>query len=479
MTAIQPRLCALWPRLFFAALLGAFLTGCSWETSRTEGPAPRSAAQHLVMISIDGLVPDYYTAPETLGIEAPHLSMLMASGAHASAVEGVYPSVTYPSHTTLVTGVLPSTHGIVQNVLFEPPTGPQTKAWYWFADGIEVDTLWTVAARAGLVTAAVAWPATAGAAIDYNVPEIWDPGGRSSQRARERSTAGIFEEAFGSEGQHGIGTDEERTRLGEAIIKRHEPHLMLIHLFELDSTHHRFGPRTPEAIRELERQDGYVGRIIQATREAGTFDQTAFVVVSDHGFARIDRTFEPNVVLAREGLISLGADGVAHDWKAASWPAGGSCAIVLRSPSDAGTAAKVEEIFRRVLRQTPSPLRDILDRKTLDRLGAVPQAALMLEAAEGYAFDQRSTGPAIHDSGDDHRGEHGYLPTQPAMHSALIAYGAGVQAGANAPLVRMIDIAPTAAALLGLRLQTAQGEPLVDFLEATAGPEAAKRPGPR
>jgi predicted AlkP superfamily pyrophosphatase or phosphodiesterase len=286
-------------------------------------------------------------------------------------------------------------------------------------------------------------------------------------RVRKESTAGTFEEAFGSAGTDGLSPDETRVRLAASILAKHRPNLMLIHFVELDIAQHRFGPHTPEALREAEKQDDNVGRMLQAAQQAGIFERTAFLIVSDHGFAHIRRTFEPNVLLVRSGLITLDAQGVALDWKAASWSAGGSCAIVLRDPSDAVTAVRVHAIFQQVLERADGPLRQILDREDLDRIGAIPEATLMLEAAPGYEFDQALTGPEIHDSVADHRGTHGYLPTDPAMRSALIAYGAGVRQGTRRDLVRMIDIGPTAAALLGLELPQAEGAPLRNFL---AGP---------
>jgi predicted AlkP superfamily pyrophosphatase or phosphodiesterase len=98
-------------------------------------------------------------------------------GAHALGVEGVFPTVTYPSHTSMITGVRPAVHGIIQNRIFEAPTDTQTREWYWFAEALKTETLWSVAKKAGLVTASVGWPVTVGADIDYNVPEISDPPG--------------------------------------------------------------------------------------------------------------------------------------------------------------------------------------------------------------------------------------------------------------------------------------------------------------
>ena len=64
------------------------------------------------MISIDGLLPDYYISPQNLGLRVPTLTMMKEKGAYAEGVEGVYPTVTYPAHTTLITGARPAIHGI-------------------------------------------------------------------------------------------------------------------------------------------------------------------------------------------------------------------------------------------------------------------------------------------------------------------------------------------------------------------------------
>ena len=83
-------------------------------------------------------------------------------------VTGVTPTVTYPSHTTLVTGVAPAVHGILNNTPFDP-LGENAGGWYWYADDIKVPTLWDVAGDAGLVTANVDWPVTVGARIRHNI----------------------------------------------------------------------------------------------------------------------------------------------------------------------------------------------------------------------------------------------------------------------------------------------------------------------
>ncbi len=239
---------------------------------------------------------------------------------------------------------------------------------------------------------------------------------------------------------------------------------MLIHLVELDGVHHKFGPRTPPAVETAEREDGYVARIIEAVRAAGIFDKTTFFLVSDHGFAEVTRKFEPGVVLVKEKLITLDGNGKPLDWKAAAWPAGGSCAIVLRDPDDKETANKVKTLFSRIAERNGGPLNRVLTQDELKRLGAVPNATVMLEAAPRYAFGEELTGPEEHES-PDYRGTHGQLPTRAELRSALIVYGEAARVGAKMPLARMIDIAPTAAGLLGLRFSVAEGAPIRELIK--------------
>jgi predicted AlkP superfamily pyrophosphatase or phosphodiesterase len=436
---------------------------------------PQSTDAHVIMISIDGLVPDYYIAPAQTGLRVPNLTQMKLGGAYADGMEGVYPTVTYPAHTTMITGSRPAIHGIVQNRIFEAPTAPQTKEWYWFADALKTPTLWSVAKKAGLSTAAVGWPVTAKADIDYNVPEILDPGETppTAKRTIQYSTPGLMQKALAAT-PGGAPTDERRTAISEYIIKEYKPRLMLIHLIDLDSAHHKYGPRTPEALQVAEREDAYIGRIIEATRQAGIFDKTTFIVLSDHGFANIDKRYAPNVTLVKEKLITLDENGKVTDWKAAAWPAGGSCAIVLRDENDKVTAKKVTEVFNGILAKSNSPLNRVVSASELKRLGAIPQAFLMLEGASGYSFGDALTGSEIADAGKDYRGTHGYLPTRAEMRASLIIYGAKAKVGSKLSLAKMIDIAPTAAALLGLSIENAEGKVISDLVKASIIPAQSK-----
>lgn len=475
MTKIKPAqqlLALLLSVLSFAVMMSA-------QSNQPAKPATAPPTQqarrdaYVVMISIDGLIPEYYTAPAPLGLKVPTLTEMKLNGAYADGVEGVYPTVTYPSHTTLITGVRPALHGIVQNRIFEAPTTEPTKEWYWFSNALKTETLWSMAKRAGLSTGNVGWPVTAGAEIDYNVPEIADPKEKvqTGKRTLEYSTPGLIEKATAAQANNDTSTDGRRTTYAEYILQTYRPNLLLVHLIELDGAHHTFGPRSPEALKTAERMDAYIGRIIQATRKAGTFDKTTFFLVSDHGFAAVTRKFEPNVSLVKAKLITLDDSGKATDWKAAAWPAGGSCAIVLKDPNDKAIAKRVTDLFTDMTQREGGPISRVLSQNELKKLGAIPAAYLMLDAAPGFAFDDMLTGPEIHES-KNYRGTHGHLPTRAELRSSLIVYGAGARLGARLALARMIDIGPTAAAILGLRFENAEGTPMAEFIKPDLIPPA-------
>ena len=138
-----------------ALVLVVAVTVCA-VLGEAQAPAPL-----LLMISIDGLRPDYVTAADTHGLKIPALRRFVSEGAFAEGVQGVIPTVTYPSHTTLITGVWPARHGILSNTIFDPLRTGQS-AWYWYAEAIRVPTLWDVAAAAGRTTASLQWPVSVG-----------------------------------------------------------------------------------------------------------------------------------------------------------------------------------------------------------------------------------------------------------------------------------------------------------------------------
>src|SRR5580658_8011376 len=161
----------------------------------------------LIMISVDGMRPDYITEADAHGAKVPTLRRFLKEGTYADGVVGVVPTVTYPSHTTLVTGVWPAKHGIFANTTFDP-LQQNNQGWYWYTEDIRVPTLWDAAAAAGRTTASLQWPVTVGAHITWNIPEFWRAGTPDDAKLlRAVSTRGLLLEAQAELGEYRGGID--------------------------------------------------------------------------------------------------------------------------------------------------------------------------------------------------------------------------------------------------------------------------------
>jgi len=220
-----------------ALILGLLLGGGALRAQEKSGPL-------LVMISIDGLRPDYVTAADAHGAKVPNLRRFLQEGVYAEGVTGVVPTVTYPSHTTLVTGVWPATHGILANTTFDP-LQKNYQGRYWYAEDIRVATLWDAAAQAGRTTASIQWPVTVGANITWNIPEFWRAGTADDAKLiRAVSTRGLLEEAAAEIGEYRGGIDasaegdEVRGKYAVWLLEKKRPGLLTLHLTALDHIEH-------------------------------------------------------------------------------------------------------------------------------------------------------------------------------------------------------------------------------------------------
>ncbi len=463
---------------FVSRLITLLLILCLLAVTNGQEQKNAGVAKRVLLISLDGLDARYLSRRDELGLKIPTLRRLIAEGVTARAgVVGVYPSLTYPSHTTLVTGAFPSRHGIFGNEVFDP-FNPSTNAGIWFARDIKVQTLWDAATRNRLSCGMVSWP-VAGGAGDWNVPEIWKPDGETKQDDLKEMTLNARPQGLVEEVEKHAGTalyaqvtkdeqDDMRTRFAEYVIAEKRPDVMLVHLFDFDHFQHDFGPFTPEAIAVLEKEDAYLARLLAAYERAGTLSETAVFIVSDHGFLPVSQRINPGVLLAQAGLLKpheeVDEGGrrrvVVTEWRAAAYPTAGSCAIILRDPADTDALERA----RRVLKNYPPPqmgarpVYRVIEAGEVRRLGANTRAALMLEAAEGYSFGKNVTGDVI--TANDKRGQHGYLPTTANYRASFIAVGAGVTRRGDMGEIRMIDIGPTIAKALGLKLKDADGHTL-------------------
>ncbi|MFX4085479.1 ectonucleotide pyrophosphatase/phosphodiesterase [Sphingobium yanoikuyae] len=424
-------------------------------------PLP-ALAEPVLLISIDGLRPGDVLEADKRGLALPNLRRFLTDGAHASGVTGVLPTLTYPSHTTLMTGVSPGKHGIVSNNSFDPMQINQG-GWYWYAQDVKVPMLWDAAAKAGLSTGNIHWPVSVAAkGISWNLPQIWRTGhADDAQLLDALATPGLKAELERAVGQpYAMGIDESlsgdqnRGRFATALIAAHQPDFLTVYLTALDHEQHGSGPDTPAAKGVLEKIDAIVGDLIAAERKA--HPDALIALVSDHGFEATHSGLNLFRPFIDAGLITLGADGKVASWQAMPWIGGGSAAIMLARPDDKILADKVKGLLDRLAANPANGIECIVDRAGMAKLGGNPQASFTINLKPGFVTDifRGANAPLV--APTPVKGMHGYFPGPANLRATFMAMGPGVKPGKDLGLIDMRAIAPTLAKAMGASLPDAE-----------------------
>jgi len=434
-------------------------------------PKPPKFTSRVILISISGLRADDFNNAEALRLNIPTIQALRAQGSHAVSVESVYPSQSNPAHATIVTGVLPSDHGVTSDFPFNEETGAQAPKPHYFSKQLKADTLWEAAKREGLITAAVGYPLTAGASINFNLPEPPE-----EKATPDSSPPGLRNEilsALKAKSETILPTskpgnlvrqthDDFKAEAAAYLIGTYHPNLLLINFVSLDLVQRQFGLRSAETRAVMGLIDGLVKKIVSAVEGARLSAETTFLIVSDHGFSHVEREFRPNVLLAKNGFLTTDEHGNVKSWRAAAQSYGGSAAVFLKNAQDEATARQVEKLFSGLDQDSDNPLWRVISQRDATRLGVDPRAAFYLDAAPRYKISSRANGSAV--AKTDEHVAHGYLPSRAEMRTVLIIAGKGIKANQKIEYARLIDIAPTVARLLGLEMKSARGRVLSEVV---------------
>lgn len=450
----------LFPRRswILVALLIAQFSGCTRASRVSRKLLPLQHAPRLVLISIDGMRPDFYTNAR-YRLAAPTLARLSDEGLKAPhGVQPVFPSLTYPNHTSMVTGAFPAEHGISSNQAYSLSLGPLDD-WNWYASAIRVPTLWQKAQEAGLKVALIRWPVSAGAQVIWDIPEIFGTGGFNAERDWKILLRNVDPDLMrGVLAQGPVKTirvfsdlDQISTQAFEYLVKNHDPDVILIHLVDLDFEQHQYGTEDPEIVRSAHGIDGELQRIFALIDR----NRTTVIVTGDHGFATYNTAIYVNPLIR---AADLGSSVVAQ--------ADGGQAAIFQKPG--GTQATSDSCRRLVdaLRRSGISSVRVITKNALVALHAYPNALCALESEIGSVFRE---GPArqIVEKTQRPRGHHGYSIGLPQMRAGFFIWGRGVMHAGFIPLapgqdIRMPDIAPTAASILDIPWRTPGGR-VIEF----------------
>jgi len=441
--------------------------------SSAAAAAPMKNDYIVVMISLDGLAGFYLDDPK-----APMMTIraLAAEGVSAK-MKASNPTVTWPNHTTLVTGVHPARHGVVGNNYLDRAT---TKPVVLIGDPlfdkdeiVKTATIYDVAHAAGLKTAAILWPASRNAkTLDWTIPDVHDV-----PIYEKYSTASLLEEmaeagipsplATVKDVEPQVTKDESDTRTFNLILRTHRPQLALLHLVNVDHMQHLKGPRTPEAYAAIAKIDAQVRSVWQEL-QADFPGKATLIIVSDHGFSPIEHALFPNVILRKAGLIDVkGPRVVGGDVQLV--PQGGCAMLYISASANRDqTIARVQKAFagvkgmRKVV--TPGQLKEYgLPDPKVDPHGP----DMLLLAEEGYFFGDTAAGELPFAEKPERAGSHGHDATIPDLRAVFVAWGTGIRPrqGELPNDIENIDVTPTLAKLLKLDMPNLDGKPITAALK--------------
>ena len=433
----------------------------------------RAADRLVVLISIDGLASYYLDDPKA---DMPTIRRMAREGASAGRMKCALPTVTWPNHTTLATGVFPGRHGVIANSYWDRKEGKSVALipdpLFDKDEIVKVPTIYDVAHDAGLKTAGICWPASRNAkTLDWTVPDIFPDElfqkcstPKFLEELRAEHIPFDMQETWCKAPGGGVQRDWMYARMTRLAIRKLRPNLVLLHLMETDHVQHGKGPKTPDAYWACSHEDDRVRDVLEAC-EAEFPGRATIFVTSDHGFIPYTREIKPNVALRKAGLLAVEGGKITKRDATALGQGSSTFIYVLDRARRAEILKKLPELFRGV-----EGLDEIVELKDFGKYHLVSpdkdprMADLVLTCKDGFSFNDGATGDDVVTPPSALKGSHGCSPNHPMMYATFVAWGAGIQPGVKLPEVNNVDVSPTIARLLGLTMKDVDGRVLNEIL---------------
>ena len=397
-----------------ALLLALSLAACATAPAPPSASAP-DAPYTLLLVSLDGVHPDDLARGDT-----PNLSRLAAHGVQAEWMVPSYPTLTFPNHYTLVTGLRPDRHGIVHNSMADPELGrfalsnrDAVGEGRWWSDG---EPLWVTAENAGIPTATLFWPGSE-APVRGVRPTRWTPFDAGLPKSER--------------------VDRVLGWLSEPVATR--PRLATLYFEHPDGAAHAHGPASPEMREAMRAVDAQIGRLVDGIERNGLAGSVDLVIVSDHGMAAVP---EGNVVAFEDMVDPELVEPASFGQSVGFNPV-------------AGREAEAERALLGAHERHECWRKDELPARW--NYGSHPRIpAIVCQMQEGWDalparfIERRPPGT---------RGSHGYDPALASMRAIFIARGPSFASGARLPAFDNVDVYPLLARLLGVEPAGHDGNP--------------------
>ena len=430
------------------------------------------AKEKMIVLSADALVHEDMEALSGM----PNFQKVLAGGACIRRVKSIYPTITYPCHTTMATGCYPDRHGIPGNLKSPYSYIKSPVPWIWEHEYVKVPDIFDAAKKAGLTTAAVFWPCTGKhPSIDWLIDEYWTqyPGQTLAEAFAEMGAGPelipIIEKnaPLMQERKHPY-CDDFMLACACDMIRAFDPDLILIHPANIDGARHGGGVFGAHIRKTLEDTDRWIGDLMRAEEEIGNLGNVNFVLTSDHGQMDIKRVIHINVLLADAGLIRPRENGEDPDWDAWCQSGGMSACVYLKDPDDRALWEKTYALLNHLCEEGVYGISRVYTAEEAVReehYGG--DFSFVLETDNYTSFGDRYVRPLVTgaDNGDYRKGRatHGYLPSK-GPNPVFYCKGPAFRSGAVVEEGRLVDEAPTIARAMGIEMPGTDGSPVGELL---------------
>lgn len=429
-------------------------------------------SKYMIIISFDAVSSEDLEVLSTY----PNFKSIIEKGSVIKSVQSINPTLTYPVHTTIVTGKYPMNHGIVDNTIFK--AGDLNPNWYWCRKYIKGDTIYDLAKKKGLKTCSLLWPVTAKSNIDYNLPEIFPVKKYHNQIMMSMFAGSLFyqlklEKKFGHirKGISQPALDDFVLECTKYTIKNYAPNLMMIHFTDTDTNKHLYGFRGKEISNTLKRHDRRLGEIIKTLKEKEIYEDSDLVLLGDHSALNSYHIIKLNRLFISRGFIKVNKNKIlAYDCICKSLD--GSCYIYLKDKNNESLKTEIYKLLND-FKAKNDVIDSILTEEEIIETGASRGASFMLDAKKGYYFVDDFNGKIIESIKDKdvgnvkhrYKGIHGYSPLKEKYETFFVGYGKDFKEGVVLDRGEIINHGPTLAKILGVELKDADGKAVDEILK--------------
>lgn len=418
-------------------------------------------AKHVVLIGVEGL----FARDFDQLMKYPTFYMLKENGCYTTDLTSVYPTVTYPVYSSLITGVYPNQHGIIHNHPFQPGVTESEQSWYSYRSDMKRKAIYDFMYEKCLRTASLNWPVSGNSTIMYNIPELPTLKGENQRLKLLRGSSPYFfltQELRYTPVEKKIQEcvqDSFYLQVAARTLAHKRPHLLMIRLHALKKLRKKYGVDHPEMQIIYQMYNDMLAKLIEAAKRAKIFSDTVFIFVSVDGQKLVHTDIHLNNILEREDLIAN--RGTYVDYQAYFQSIGNGAYLYVKNNN-----LKVEKHVREILEELKEAeiygVKEIYTRNHLKKMHADLGIAMAVEGKEGFRFQDDFNGKDIVPL-DAVTATAGYSPYAPQNKNLALIYGEVVQARRDLGDIQLVDIAPTIAYMLGLDAHMFDGRARTDL----------------